>query len=162
MLTPEEQTRVRKKALMLLEYMDRTEKGLAERLRRAGFESEAIEDAMLYVRAFGYVDDARYAENYIFERIKTRSRARILRELAEKGVDRETAAAAWDSVAEMLQPDEMQLLRDTIAGKYPPGTKLDEKEMRRLQSFLVRRGFSYGDIQRALSQMQISGRFLQD
>ena len=36
-VTPEEQKNARRKAMLLLEHMDRTEKGLSDRLRQAGF-----------------------------------------------------------------------------------------------------------------------------
>ena len=45
-VTPEEQKNARRKAMLLLEHMDRTEKGLSDRLRQAGFSAEATEDAI--------------------------------------------------------------------------------------------------------------------
>jgi len=44
------------------------------------------------------------------------------------------------------EPDELAVLRATVEKKCQPDTVLDEKGMRRLQEFLLRRGFSYGDI----------------
>ena len=70
----EEQKNARRKAMLLLEHMDRTEKGLSDRLRQAGFSAEATEDAMEYVRSYGYLNDLRYAENYISFRMGTKSR----------------------------------------------------------------------------------------
>ena len=105
-LTREEQQAARRKALLLLEHMDRTEKGLSDRLRQAGFCTEAVEDAVAYVSSFGYVDDGRYAENYIAYRIQSKSRRKILQELLQKGVDKETAQTAWEQVSEYSQPDE--------------------------------------------------------
>ena len=80
-VTPEEQKNARRKAMLLLEHMDRTEKGLSDRLRQAGFSAEATEDAMNYVRSYGYLNDRRYAENYISFRMSTKSRQKILQEL---------------------------------------------------------------------------------
>ena len=45
-VTPEEQKNARRKAMLLLEHMDRTEKGLSDRLRQAGFSAEATEDSV--------------------------------------------------------------------------------------------------------------------
>ena len=42
MLNPEERNRARKKAMRLLEHMDRTEKGLTDKLRQAEFSQEAM------------------------------------------------------------------------------------------------------------------------
>ena len=155
-VTPEERKSARRKALLLLEHMDRTEKGLSDRLRQAGFSAEAAEDAMNYVRSYGYLNDQRYAMNYISFRMGTKSRQKILQELFGKGIDRQTALAAWEEAAEVEEPDELAVLRTTVEKKYQPGTVLDEKEMRRLQGFLLRRGFSYGDISHMLEEMDIT------
>ena len=101
-VTPEEQKNARRKAMLLLEHMDRTEKGLSDRLRQAGFSAEATEDAMNYVRSYGYLNDYRYAMNYISFRMGTKSRQKILQELSGKGIDRETVLAAWEEAAEIV------------------------------------------------------------
>ena len=144
-VTPEEQKNARRKAMLLLEHMDRTEKGLSDRLRQAGFSAEATEDAMNYVRSYGYLNDHRYAMNYISFRMGTKSRQKILQELSGKGIDRETE-----------EPDELAILRVAVEKKCQPDTVLDEKGMRRLQGFLQRRGFSYGDISHVLEEMNIT------
>ena len=95
MMIPEEYKKARRKAMLLLEHMDRTEKGLSDRLRQAGFSREAAEDAMEYVKSYGYIDDLRYAQNYISYRIHTKSRQKILMELQQKGIDKATAQEAW-------------------------------------------------------------------
>ena len=154
-LTREEQQAARRKALLLLEHMDRTEKGLSDRLRQAGFCAEAVEDAVAYVSSFGYVDDGRYAENYIAYRIQSKSRRKILQELLQKGVDKETAQTAWEQVSEYTQPDEQKILKEAVLKKCQPGTVLDEKGMRRLQGFPLRRGFGYSDISHVLEELQI-------
>ena len=154
-VTPEEQKSVRRKAMLLLEHMDRTEKGLSDRLRQAGFSAEAAEDAMDYVRSYGYLNDQRYAVNYISFRMGTKSRQKILQELARKGIDREVALAAWEEAAEIEEPDELAVLRTAVNKKCQSDTVLDEKGMRRLQGFLLRRGFSYGDISHVLDEMNI-------
>ena len=45
---PEEYRDARRKAMRLLEHMDRTEKGLREKLRQAGFTSQAVDHALAY------------------------------------------------------------------------------------------------------------------
>ena len=155
----EEKKRARKKAMRLLERMDRTEKGLKEKLTQAGFSGEAAEDAVSYVKEYGYINDQRYAENYIFSRIREKSRQRIFQELYQKGVARETAEKAWETVFSLEQPDERELLRSTVEKKYAPGTELDEKQMRRLYGYLVRRGFRWEDISYVLEDLNITASY---
>ena len=90
----EQQREARKKALRLLEHMDRTEKGLTDRLLRAGFSEELAEDAVSYVKDYGYINDRRYALNYIMYRIHDKSRQKIFQELSGKRAERRAIATA--------------------------------------------------------------------
>ena len=152
---PEEYRDARRKAMRLLEHMDRTERGLRDKLRQAGFSQLAVDYALSYVESYGYIDDERYARTYIAYRMNTKSHQKIIQELISKGIDKETAAAAWEEEAALNMPDEREILYRTIEKKYCPDTELNEKEMRRLQGYLIRRGFSYSDIKSALENMNI-------
>ena len=154
----QEQQQARRKALRLLEHMDRTQQGLTDRLRQAGFSEEAAEDAVSYVREFGYINDERYAFNYIMYRIHSRSRQKIFQELQQKGVDRQTIQTAWEEAEKLESPDEHALLLGLIEKKYSPDTELDEREMRRLVGYFTRRGFRQGEITSALEEMNITFR----
>lgn len=152
----EQQREARKKALRLLEHMDRTEKGLTDRLLRAGFSEELAEDAVSYVKDYGYINDRRYALNYIMYRIHDKSRQKIFQELQQKGVDRQTIQSAWEEAEELEAPDEHALLLSQIEKKYPPDTEIDERQMRRLLGYFARRGFRQGEITSALEELHIT------
>lgn len=152
----QEQQQARRKALRLLEHMDRTERGLTDRLRQAGFSEEAAEDAVSYVREFGYINDERYAFNYIMYRIHDKSRQKIFQELQQKGVDRQTIQSAWEEAEELEAPDEHTLLLSQIEKKYPPDTEIDERQMRRLLGYFARRGFRQSEITSALEELNIT------
>ena len=155
-LTQEEQKKVRRKAMQLLEYRNRTERGLAEKLREAGFSFEAVADGMDYVRSFGYLNDQRYAETYIANRMESQSRQKMLQDLTKKGIDRDTFDRAWEEITQLQEPDERGILRGVIERKYKPGTELSEKELRRLYGYLARRGFRSGDIFSVLEELGIT------
>ena len=151
-----EQREARRKALRLLEHMDRTEKGLRDRLIQGGFSEEAAEDAVAYVKDYGYINDYRYALNYILYRIHSKSRQKIFQELQQKGISRDVASEAWEEASDLEEPDETSLLRTAIEKKYSPGDTLDDKAMRRLYGYLQRRGFRMGDITSVLDELGIS------
>lgn len=155
-ISPEAQKKARMKAMKLLEYMDRTEKGLWERMRQEDFSEDAIQDAINYVKSFGYINDQRYAQNYISNRLGTKSRQRIMQELYQKGIDHETAETAWEEVSEIELPDEKEMIRKHIEKKYDMASELNEKEMRRLYGQLARKGFRSSDIFSVLEEMGIS------
>ena len=56
--------RGRKKALAILNHKDRTRWELCDKLEKAGFEQEVIEDAVAYAESFHYIDDLRYATRF--------------------------------------------------------------------------------------------------
>lgn len=152
---PEEYRDARHKAMRLLEHMDRTKRGLRDKLRQAGFSPLAVDYALAYVESYGYIDDERYARTYIAYRMNTKSRQKIIQELIGKGIDKETVSASWEEEAALNMPDEREILYRTVEKRYAPDTELDEKEMRRLQGYLIRRGFSYPDIKSVLESMNI-------
>lgn len=151
----EEKKKATRKAMQLLEHMDRTEKGLRDKLRQNGFSPDAVDTAIAYVQSYGYLDDDRYARTYIAYRMDSKSRQKLIQELIGKGIDKETAIAAWEEEALLAAPDERALLAKQIEKKYVPGTQLDEKAMRRLYGYLVRRGFSFSDISSVLEELDI-------
>ena len=155
MTVTEEMKKARRKAMSLLEHMDRTEKGLSERLRQAGFSAEAAEDAMNYVHSYGYIDDNRYAFHYISCRIHSKSRQKIMEELYRKGIERNVAECAWERAKEIEEPNEQEILRKTVEKYCEEGASLDEKERNRLYGRLVRRGFKSADITQVLDEMNI-------
>ncbi len=60
--------RAKLRAMHLLEDMVRSESALREKLRQGFVPAEAVEAAISYVKSFGYLDDARYAENFVQSR----------------------------------------------------------------------------------------------
>ncbi len=66
--------RAKLRAMYLLEDMDRTEAGLREKLRQGLYPEDAAEEAIQYVKSFGYLDDLRYAENFVRTRKGSKSR----------------------------------------------------------------------------------------
>ena len=100
-----------KRVLRLLEFSDRTEKELTDRLLTEGFTEEETKDAVAYAASFGYVDDLRYACNYIRNRMKEKSRRMLFMDLMRKGVDLETIEAAWSETMFEESQDEGEIIR---------------------------------------------------
>lgn len=151
----EEQQKARAKALRLLEHMDRTETELYRKLCQAGFSEEDTAQAIRYVKSFGYLNDAHYAEVYIRGRIHTKSRQQIFQELMRRGVDREVIREAWERTAELEDPDERVVIRRDLLKKVGENRKLDDREMRRIHGYFARRGFRYEDVSAVMREMKI-------
>jgi len=124
--------------------MDRTEAQLRQKLLDAEFEPETVEQAMAYVKSFGYINDERYVRNYIECRRQQKSRRQLEQELQyRRGVSQELI----QKVYEELEPtDEKDLIRRQLKKKnYDPG-ETDERQRQKLMASLLRKGFRMGDI----------------
>lgn len=130
--------------------MDRTESQLRGKLLDAEFSPEIAEQAIAYVKSFGYLDDERYVRNYIEYRSQSKSRRQLEQELQfRKGVSRELIRKVYE---ELEPPDEKPIIRRHLEKKqYDPET-CDEKQRQKLIASLLRRGFKMTDILSVLNE----------
>ena len=82
------------RALKILEFSDKTEKQLRDKLKEGEFPPFAVDEAIEYVRGFHYIDDLRYAEAYIRGRRSRKSTYELRMELRQKGLDPDTIETA--------------------------------------------------------------------
>lgn len=135
--------RAKKRAMHLLERMDRTEKQLYDKLLQNGYPQECIDNAILYVKKYHYIDDRRYASNYIRCYQDRKSRLRMQQDLLRKGVSR---ALIEEVLEEEFQADERIQIRSLLEKRGFDATECDGKERQRCYQFLMRRGFKSSDI----------------
>ena len=151
LLAAEQASRATEAALVFLGYRPRSEKEVRDRLRRGGFEPDAIEHAIARLHEWRYLDDADFARRWIENRTTHRPRGRRLlqQELRHKGIDSEIARDAIDEV----ELDETGAA-ETLARRRLPAYAGDEPAAirRRLGAYLARRGYGYDVIRVALDR----------
>ena len=134
----------RKKAMALLTHNDRTKREMCDRLGRAGFEQEVIEDAVAYVESFHYIDDLRYATRFAEIYSETRSIQRIRIDLQKRHVPEEYIEIALESIgwddSLALKKELRKLLKEKNA------EELSYQEKQKLAAKLYRKGFRTEDI----------------
>lgn len=147
----EENKKATAKAMSLLLQQDRTKKELSDRLYRAGFSEYAISYALSYVEGFGYIDDYRYASNYISFHKGERSRKELRYKLQNKGVPEEILAEVF---AEYVSEDEEDALRrqliKKLRGRNLAGMEYKEKE--KIMAYLARKGYAINKIKKVMSE----------
>ena len=126
----------------ILESSDKTEAELRRKLRENFYPQEAEEYAIEYAKAHHYIDDRRYAENYIKYRASGKSRRIIKQELLAKGINKETVEELLDT-AEIDESE--QIAAELKKRHYSPD--MDDKDKQRIFAALARKGYSWGQIQ---------------
>lgn len=149
--------RAKLRAMHLLKAREYTEKQLKDKLKQQFYPQNIIEEAIAYVKEYRYVDDKRYADDFITYHIQTKSRRRIEEDLMRKGIDREIIAEQFAR----LEPEEMQevendKIRKLLTKKrYDPQTFTYEEEQK-LMAFLGRKGFEQGSIRTVMRNYEVT------
>lgn len=135
-----------KRAMYLLQRQERTEHQLREKLLQS-YPAEAVEDAVAYVKRYRYLDDERYARTFIRYHQDNRSRMRLKTDLLRRGVPGDLVSSCLE---EEFQSDEPEQIRKLLAKKKFAADSADEAQRRKMYQFLMRRGFQYSDIRKAM------------
>lgn len=143
--------RAKRRAMNLLQSRDYTESGLREKLRGGDYPENCIEEALAYVKSYGYVDDRRYAKDFIAYNLDRKSRTRIEQDLMRKGITKDIVRAVFEELeGEGTRQDEEAMIRSLLEKKkYDPKTAA-RQDKQRMYAFLYRRGFHTEAINRAL------------
>lgn len=137
-------------ALHYIGYKMRTEEEIRRKLQEKDFAGDVILEVMEFLRKYGYVNDREYCEKYIRERLRLhpKSAYALRQELRQKGVPAKTIEEALEATEIDEAGDALGWLEKKARGWPPEG-----KEKKRLQDFLLRKGYSYDIIREAFLRM---------
>ncbi len=128
------------RAAALLSVRDASEHETAERLRRSGYPEEIVARVMQMLTRAGYVDDGRFAGNFVESRGARYGSRRLYGELRRKGVSDETAREALEALA----PEDEAASARKQAEKLLARKDVSDPDVRRKAvQALVRRGYSW-------------------
>jgi len=139
--------------LRLLSRRDYSIGELRQRLLAKGFAAEAVDAAVARGIELGYLDDSRLIER-VSQTLLTQGRAagpRLVLELRRRGFPRDLIATAVASAC--AEGGEDQALRGLIDRRFAAFdfARADERERRRVVTYLQRRGFA---LERILNELK--------
>lgn len=138
----------KKKALRLLELMDRTESGLRQKLKEKGFSQEDIDSAISYVSSFGYLNDERYAQQYLLNHMDRKSKKELRMSMYQKGLPRELVDTTFESYYDAAS--ERESIERIVQKKGYDSECATEKEKKKIFDYLMRKGYSYENVRQVL------------
>lgn len=127
----------------LLAHKMRTRAELEQRLAGRGIDVSAVREALDKLAAYGYVDDERFAGEYVRSAVQTGrwGRKAVAYRLKEKGLGQSVIDAA---LCEYTEEDERRIARrqmETAAGRLT-GVEA-HRQRRKICAALARHGFDY-------------------
>lgn len=138
-----------KRAMHLLEKMDRTEQQLRRKLLEGGYPDELVEEAIAYVKSYHYIDDERYARAFIRLNQDRRSIGRMKMDLFAKGISADIIDRAIDEEYETLPETLIQKLMEKKNFDPDAATR---QETAKMYQYLFRKGFSSNEIMHVLKE----------
>lgn len=145
--------RATKRAMNLLQKKDYTEKKLRDKLSEGMYSAECIDAAIEYVKSYRYLDDERFARDYIVYHMELRSKNRIVQDLAGKGISKELTERLMLEIYEDEAGEdfEQEQIRKLLVKKHYE-KDMEYKDKQKIIAFLLRRGYSMDSVRRAMDE----------
>lgn len=140
------------KAMEYLKQSDKSELELRTKLKRAFFPESCIQVAIDYVKQYGYINDIKYAENYIYSHKNNKSKQALEFELRKKGISEDIIRNCMEE--EYSLEMELEAIRKQIAKKCSNVSSLTSEEKVKLMASICRKGYSYENVKKCLSIME--------
>ena len=138
------------RAMALLKNKDYTRKGLEDKLKEGYYPDKCIEHALEYVSRFGYINDERFAENYVNFKAGNKPRRQIELKLKQKGVNSDIIRRICDEFYMDNSDIELEQAKAFVERKHIDLANADYKEIQKVKAALFRKGFSMDIINKAL------------
>lgn len=147
-------SRAKKRGMNLLKTMDRTENDVRQKLYDSGYPQEAVENAVEYLKSFHYLDDMRYACDYIHFKSSSMSRRQIVNKLTQKGVSKAIIESAYNEMQSLDDGNsEHELIYKLMIKKYKGVLgNISYEDKQKLFAYLYNKGFSISDIEHVYNE----------
>ena len=145
--------RAKLRAMHLLEKRPYTERDMRNKLKEGLYDQDSIDEAIDYLKSFGYIDDHAYAIQYIDTYTQNRSVRRLEQDLMKKGISK-------DVISEVLAlkrdegelGDEESMIRSLLEKRGFDPESADSKTIAKTVRFLYQKGFLPETIARVMRQ----------
>lgn len=131
-----------------------TTKEIRDKLVERGYVGKIIEDVIATLERYGYLNDKTYAEEWIESRMRSKPKGKIAlrRELGRKGIEESIIEDALSQAFDQSKEAEMAL---DLACRKVRSYNVDDPvaAKRKLQSFLLRRGFDFETVKDVIEQV---------
>lgn len=143
--------RAKLRCMNLLKSRDYTEAELMRKLQTGGYPGCVIQEAIAYVRSYGYVGNKNYAEKYIDTYGEIRSYRRIEQDLVRKGIPKEIIESVYQEKMETEEdPEPAQIQKILMKRGYFERTMTREEKMK-IFGCLARKGYAIDKIKRCMN-----------
>ncbi|MBE6069148.1 MAG: recombination regulator RecX [Clostridium lundense] len=139
-------------ALHSIERAYKTEKQVVQKLLAKGYEKSTIEKAILFLREYNFLDDSKFADMYVKEKLVSQGRNKIKYSLMQKGLDESLIKEKLQNIDKEKEGDSLERIGML---KYQQLIKREEdarKIYKKLGDYLMRRGYPWDEVKSFLNR----------
>ena len=138
--------RGKERALYMLDKSYKTKRYVMDKLKAGLYPESIIDKVVSFLEEINLINDLRYAEMYIDYKRGSKSKKQIVQDLYVKGVDKKLIDQAFEE-SDFSDSESLKKYIEKRKNKYDLG---DRKDIQKFYSYLVSKGYSYGDVKDAL------------
>ena len=138
--------RGKERALYMLDKSYKTKRYVMDKLKAGLYPENIIDKVVVFLEEINLINDLRYAEMYIDYKRASKSKKQIVQDLYVKGVDKKLI----DQALEESDFSDKESLNKYIEKRKNKYDLTDRKDIQKFYSYLVSKGYSYGDVKEAL------------
>lgn len=129
------------KSLNLISRYVKTKKQMKDYLKQKGYTTSVIEYVIKKLEEYNYINDEVYAKTYVTLNAKTSGIKKLRQDLMVKGVEKSLVEKALNEL-----DDQADFIKK-LAEKYMNNKEKNKKNYAKLYAYLMRRGFTYEQIE---------------
>ena len=142
--------RAKERVLYLLNDMDKTEYEVSEKLKAGFYPQEIIDNTISYLKSYHYIDDDRFARQYIEQKKDSLSYRQLMQKLMNKGISKEIL----NEILEEKEDGELEALDKLLRKKNVDFSRISTEEKQKIYAYFIRRGFAYENIVKKINEFE--------
>lgn len=138
--------------LMSISYLEKynaSKKGIVDYLKKKGLDKNAIDEAIVKLENYGYIDDKVFAKNYFESLQGSKGKRVIVQKLKEKGISGEIISLLVENIDD--EAEEERAL--ALAKKFVKNRENNLKNKQKCLAHLVYKGYDYSVAQRVANKV---------
>ena len=148
--------RVKERTFYMLKDSDKSEFDVRTKLLTAYYPKDIVEDVISYMKNMKYIDDSRFADNYIRNNFRRKSINRIKSELMLHRIDKSIISELISLLEkeEFVLDEQLEIIRkEFVRRKYD--FQIDDSKLKnKIIMSLIRKGFDFDSIDSVYRSMK--------
>lgn len=143
-------------SLIFIERSYKTEKQVYDKLVSKGYDNKTIEKAINFLIEYKFVDDCRFADLYIEEKLKKEGRNKIKFSLMQKGISENIIDEKLNYIDRDMEREALNKIAEKKYKTIVKGEEDKKKIYNKLGRFLMSKGYLWEDIKSVINKLLYS------